>query len=52
MNILFIKPHNKRERLSNSSPNCKRLLSALNSYNSNTHLKCMYVCKTTSLIEK
>ena len=52
INILSIKPHNKRERLRNSSPNFKRLLSALNSYNYNTHLKCICVCKTTSLIEK
>ena len=52
INMLSIKPHNKRERLTNLSPNCKRLLSGSNSYNYNTHMKCVCLCKTATLIEK
>jgi hypothetical protein len=44
INMLSIKPHNKRGRLRKSSPNCNRLLSASNSYKYNTiffnHLLC------------
>ena len=52
INLLYSKPHSKRGRLRNSSPNCKRFLSGSNSYNYNTHLKCICVYKTTTLIEK
>ena len=52
INLLSIKPHSKRGRLRNSSPNCKCFLSRLNSYNYNTHLKCICVYKTITLIEK
>ena len=52
INLLSIKPHCKRGRLRNSSPNCKWYLSGSNSYNYNTHLRCICVYKTTTLIEK
>ena len=42
----------REKGLRNSSPNCKRFLSGSNSYNYNTHLKCICVYKTTTLIEK
>jgi hypothetical protein len=47
--MLSIKPHSKKRRLRNASPNCKPILFGSNSFNYNTHIKRILVYKNRKI---